>query len=238
MQGRLERCILCFSITRRIREFFMFRVERKLYQFVCLCFGLALAPLVFTKVMEISIAVIRRLNWRIIIYIDNILIMTGFKKELLLLRHTLIFLRLNLGFVINFNNCVRPLPCVGISRTGNRLSVCGGGNSEGQSGKDQETMSISPLVRKSLCEGLSKVNGKTLLYGNGSSGSTSRIQGPSTRANYRSLHEGIIRKHIVLHKEAKVELDWWVQNMDLNNGRCILSTAPQILIQSDASKLG
>ena len=110
MQGRLERCILCFSITRRIREFFMFRVERKLYQFVCLCFGLALTPLVFTNVMEISIAVIRRLNWRIIIYIDNILIMTGFKKELLLLRHTLIFLLQNLGFVINFNNSVLD-PC-------------------------------------------------------------------------------------------------------------------------------
>ena len=60
--------------------------------------------------MEISIAVKRRLNWRIIIYIDNILIMTGFKKELLLLRHTLIFLLQNLGFVINFNNSVLD-PC-------------------------------------------------------------------------------------------------------------------------------
>ena len=35
-----------------------------------------------------------------------------------------------------------------------------------------------------------------------------------------------------------MELDWWMQNLDLNNGRCILSTAPQMVIQSDASKSG
>ena len=43
---------------------------------------------------------------------------------------------------------------------------------------------------------------------------------------------------IVLQKEAKMELDWWVQNLDLNNEWCILSTAPQIVIQSNASKSG
>ena len=47
---------------------------------------------------------------------------------------------------------------------------------------------------------------------------------------------GSYEDKIVLHKDAKMELDWWVQNLDLNNGRCILS--PQILIQSFASKSG
>ena len=35
-----------------------------------------------------------------------------------------------------------------------------------------------------------------------------------------------------------MELDWWVQNLDLNNGRCILCTVPKIVIESDASKSG
>ena len=56
-------------------------------------------------------------------------------------------------------------------------------------------MLISHLAEKSLCEGLSKVNGKTFLYGNGSSVSTSTTRGRSTRTNYRSLHEGVIRRH-------------------------------------------
>ena len=72
------------------------------------------------------------------------------------------------------------MPCVGISDIESRFSKYEGGTSQGESRKDQETMSVSTLVRKSLSEGLSKVNGETLLYGNGSSASTSAIQGPST----------------------------------------------------------
>ena len=83
-----------------------FEWKDKLYQFVCLCFGLALAPLVFTKLMKNPITVIRRLNWRIIIYLDDILIMAGSKQELLILKDTLIFLLQNLGFVINFKKSV------------------------------------------------------------------------------------------------------------------------------------
>ena len=49
---------------------------------------------------------------------------------------------------------------------------------------------------------------------------------------------GSYKDTIVLHKKAKMELDWWVQNLDLNNEKCILSTVPQMVIQSDAAKLG
>ena len=64
MQGRLERCILRCSIAN------------KLHQFVSLSFGLAPAILVFTKLMKIPVAVIKRLNGRIIINLDDIFIMS------------------------------------------------------------------------------------------------------------------------------------------------------------------
>ena len=70
-------------------------MERKLYQIVCLCFGLAL--------------VIRRLNLRIITYLDNTLIITGSMGELLILRDALIFLLQNLSFVINSKKSVLDL---------------------------------------------------------------------------------------------------------------------------------
>ena len=63
---------------------------------------MATALLVFTKLMKIPVAVIRRLNGRIIIHLDNILIMTGSREELLIQRVTLIFLVQSLDFVINF----------------------------------------------------------------------------------------------------------------------------------------
>ena len=55
---------------------------------------------------------------KIIIYPDDTSIMAGSKEELLILRDTLIFVLHNLGIVINFKS-VRPMPCVGISETGN-----------------------------------------------------------------------------------------------------------------------
>ena len=56
---------------------------------------------------------------------------------------------------------------------------------------------IYTLIRKSFSEseGLSKVNEETLLYGKGSSASTSTIQGPSTTTNYKYLHEEVIQGH-------------------------------------------
>ena len=62
-------------------NFVCFKWKEKLYQFGCLYFDLAPAPLVFTKLMKIPIVVIRRLNGRIIIYLDNILIMQGPRKS-------------------------------------------------------------------------------------------------------------------------------------------------------------
>ena len=91
--------------------------------------------------------------------------------------------------------CVRPMLCVGTSRIGNRFSEYEGGTSQVETGKGQETISIFTLVRKSLSEGLSKVNRETLLYSNGSSASTSTIQGPSTTTKHRSLHEGVMQRH-------------------------------------------
>ena len=88
------------------QSFVCFEWKDKLYQFVCLCFGLAPAPLVFTKLMKIPIAVIRRLNGSIIIYLDDILIMAGSREELLILKDTLIFLLQDLGFDIYFSKSV------------------------------------------------------------------------------------------------------------------------------------
>ena len=239
LQSGLERCILCCCITQSIREFCIFRVERQIYQFVCLCFGLAPAPLVFTKLMEISIAIIRILNGRILIYLDNILIITEFNKELLVLRHTLIFLLQNLGFVINFKNSVLDL-CHVLEFQGQEINSLH---------ERVELLKEKVEKIKKQCQYLillKKVSVRDLAK------LTERLSSTAMAVLSAPLqHEGVQQEQItglsmrgsyedtiVLRKEAKVELDWWMQNMDLNNGRCILSTPPQIVMQSDASKLG
>ena len=56
-------------------------VERKLYQFSCLPFGLESAPWVFTKTLRLVMALGRELGMHLVVYTDNILLMTESKKK-------------------------------------------------------------------------------------------------------------------------------------------------------------
>ena len=54
------------------RKFVWFLWSGKLYEFLCLCFGLGPAPRIFTKLHKV--AVLHRLNILIIIYLDDMLL--------------------------------------------------------------------------------------------------------------------------------------------------------------------
>ena len=130
------------------------------------------------------------------------------------------------------------MPCVGISDIESRFSKY-----EGELPKEKvekikkQCQSLLSLEKVSVRD-LAKLTGRLF--------STAMVVLPAP-LQYRGLQQQQVRglsmlgsyeDTILLHKEAKIELDWWVQNLDVNDGRCILSTAPQIVIQSDASKSG
>ena len=83
------------------QQFVRFQWDHKIDQFLCLCFGLGPAPRIFTNLMKIPIAILRRLNMTLIIFLDDILLMATTEKELFQGRDTLIFLLKSLGFLIN-----------------------------------------------------------------------------------------------------------------------------------------
>ena len=82
----------------------MFRWEGTLYQFLYLCFGLPPAPNVFTKLLKIPMALLKRIGIRIIICLVDIL--TELRKRLIALRDTVTFLLQCLEFSINQKNSV------------------------------------------------------------------------------------------------------------------------------------
>ena len=92
-----------FSVPlhKESQEKVRFMWKGRIYQFLCMCFGLGPAPRVFTKLLKIPIALMRRLNVRLLIYLDDILILGSSKEENIQARDTLIFLLQNLGFLIN-----------------------------------------------------------------------------------------------------------------------------------------
>ena len=78
----------------------------KLCKFLCLCFGLGRASKVFTKLLKNSIALLRRINIRIIVYQDDMLLMGQILQEIMIVRDTLIFPLQNLRFVINLKKSI------------------------------------------------------------------------------------------------------------------------------------
>ena len=78
-----------------------FRWKGLVYKLCYLCFRISSATLVFTKLLKfpISLSLLRKLNTRIIIYLDDAI--TSSLEDLLMGRDILIFMLQHLGFLIN-----------------------------------------------------------------------------------------------------------------------------------------
>ena len=99
----LKDAYFAVPIDKKDRQYLRFRWRNKMFQFNCLPFGLSCAPWVFTKTMKAVVTILREKGVRLIIYIDDILVMA--ESETLLKDHTagIIYLLENLGFVINLS---------------------------------------------------------------------------------------------------------------------------------------
>ena len=79
----------------------LFNLEMKTFQFKCLPFGLCTAPRMFTKILNPAIKRLRSLGIRLVVYMDNLLIMATVVEMLREHVHMMLFLLENLGFIIN-----------------------------------------------------------------------------------------------------------------------------------------
>ena len=64
------------------------------------------SPRYFTKILKLPISLLRSLQIRVLIYIDDLLIVVGSREEAIFSKDTAIFLLENLGFTINLEKSV------------------------------------------------------------------------------------------------------------------------------------
>ena len=88
-------------IHKAHKKFLRFCIQGKVYQFTCLCFGPAVAPRVFTKVVSVAAAHLRTLNLRLAVYLDDWFLVNQIKKLLYADKKTALNLLVDLGFMIN-----------------------------------------------------------------------------------------------------------------------------------------
>ena len=83
------------------RKFLRFVFNGKVFQFKALCFGLSTAPQVFTRVLAPLSKIVHLAGFRIVLYLDDWLVLAKTREEVLRARKFLLELAQELGIIIN-----------------------------------------------------------------------------------------------------------------------------------------
>ncbi len=235
----LKDAYFCVPIANKHRRFLRFQWRNKTYQFQCLPFGLGQAPRDFTKIMKVPMGFLRRLGIRLVIYLDDILVMNQNSDHLLQEGKTTCTLLENLGFVINQTKSVfQPTQVVEflgiqIDTTRMQLSL----SLEKMEAIKQACANLlqhKTVTVRELAEVVGKLSATMqavltapLHY--------RRLQMLKTRA---LLQQKSYSAMVTLTKEAQEELHWWIHYLQDWNCRAIISPGLDMVVETDASKTG
>ena len=100
----LKDAYLRVPLDWNLRRFVKFQWKRTFYEFMSLCIGLGPAPRVFTK--KISMSVLRKINIRLIIYFDDMLILSHTIQKAHISLDMVIYLLQNLVFIIDIRKSI------------------------------------------------------------------------------------------------------------------------------------
>ena len=97
----LQDAYLQVPVHPQSRRYLRFCLGDQVYQFRVLCFGLSSAPQVFTRVMALVSSVMHRSGFRILLYLDDWLVLGSSLQEITRARDFLLALCAELGIQVN-----------------------------------------------------------------------------------------------------------------------------------------
>ena len=236
----LKDAYLTVKVHESVRKFLRFRNSRgQVLQFRALPFGLASGPRLFTKIMKPVVALLRRLGVRLVIYLDDILIMNKSRISLERDRDSLIWLLQNLGFIVNWEKS-ELTPCQKIEFLGLTINSA------------LMEVSLSPeKIQKILtkCKSVltpEKVTIQEVASLLGLLNSSREAIVPTTlyvrQMQMHQIKQLMINKtyqaQIELSPVCREEIHWWINHVHHFNGKQILTPSPDLVIETDASNLG
>ena len=102
----LKDAFFMIPIAPQFRHLLLFKQEAVSFQFNCLPFGLCTAPRVFTKTLKPAIELLRSMGIRMVVYMDDMLLMASSKQMIQEHMYITLFLLENLGFIINHKKSI------------------------------------------------------------------------------------------------------------------------------------
>ncbi|KAJ1214845.1 hypothetical protein NDU88_002456 [Pleurodeles waltl] len=227
-------------ILKSHRKYLRFVVGSQHYQFAVLPFGLTSAPRVFTKVMSVVAAELRRKGIAVFPYLDDWLIKA--KSPELVLRHlqSTTQLLFDLGFSVN-----EPKSHLEPSQ---RLLFIGAvldttlGRAFPPPQRIQDIQDLVPMFRNGAVVPVLKVLRLLGLF------ASCILLVTHARWHMRALqwclrrqwsqHRGDLEGTVKISRDAAVDLKWWIASNNLSQGKPFQQLPPVATVITDASTLG
>ncbi|CAH1255216.1 TPR [Branchiostoma lanceolatum] len=223
------------------RRFLTFQWQGRFYQFQCVPFGVATAPRVFTKVLKVPIALLRRQGYRLIVYLDDVLVFGRTREGCREALMAVLQLLSSLGFVPNREKS--------ILEPTQRITFLGSGIDSLRmiaflpDGKVQELQQLA--VATLSTDSLITARELASLIGKMQATTGAVWHAP---LHFRSLQRLLITVLRVtrgnweflvpLTEAARADLRWWRDQLSNHNSRPILLPTADMVVETDASKIG
>ena len=232
----LKDAFLSVPLGEPMGKYTRFSWEGNLFQCMTLMFGLAPAPRIFTKLLKVPISVLRRLQIRVIIYIDDMLLFAQSQEDILTARDSAIYLLQALGLTINWGKSTltpnQKVEYLGVIVNSTDLTLL----LPEVKIEQLKTMCKNTLTKKVLTvRNLAKVTGRLRATAQAFS------PAPLQLRNLQRLMKTALKKYecrIPLDQGSVLELNWWIQNLESQNGKPVSLKTPDLTIISDSSLEG
>ena len=221
------------------QKFLRFRWKDTLYQFQCMPFGLGPAPRVFTKIMKPIVSFLRRLGIRLIIYLDDIILLNQSKEGLEKDCNSLLYLLTHLGFATNWKKSfltpTRILEFLGFTINTETMMM---------SLPEDKVTRVTQKCHNLIKDQVVKVRHLAEVVGMLNASVRAILPAP---LHYRQmqmtqakalLYNQSYETRVSLPPEVLHELRWWIENIRGWNGKAIMTPSPDLVIETDASLSG
>jgi len=236
----LKDAYLCIPIHPHDHKFLRFIWRETLYQFIVMPFGLSPAPREFTRLLKPIVGILRRLGIRVLIYLDDLIIMNQDRQSLITDRNSALWLLQMMGFVISWEkSALEPtqnLEYLGFLIDSQKMTL---------SLPDRKVQDLINMCHSILREKSVTVRQLSKLIGKLNASVMAVLPAP---LHYRHLQMQKSRELLKanlnydsvlsLSADCREEISWWTQNLITWNGRAMTTPMPDLLITTDASMEG
>lgn len=235
----LKDAYLTVPIWQNHQKYLRFLWRDSLLEFACLPFGLASAPRVFKKLLKPVLSILRQRGIRLIVYLDDILLMAPSVEQVLQHAASTLNLLEGLGFTVNYLKSVlvpsQQMEFLGslVNSLDLSLSLPRDKIRKIQS-KCQDLLNTPVTTVRELSKFLGLLSSSIQAVFPAPLHYRYLQQAKNSVLRFRKSYEAVVH----LDSECLQEVQWWKDNLVAWNGKALFQQSTDLVIETDASRQG